>query len=185
MINLSKSGLVVAVCVGGKHRFTKPVSDNIKLLVGLGVQGDAHLGKTVQHRSRVRKDPTQPNLRQVHLIHQELFHELREKGFELAAGAIGENITTSGIDLLALPQGARLHIGATAIVTVTGLRNPCRQLDRYSPGLMKALLEKDELGNVRRKAGVMGTVQTGGQVRPGDPIRIELPSKPYRPLEPV
>src|SRR6185295_9045551 len=135
---------------------------SIRLREGLGVDGDGHLGGTVQHRSRVRKDPTQPNLRQVHLIHAELFDELGAKGFVVHPGELGENVTTSGLDLLALPTGARLHLGATAVVEVTGLRNPCVQIDRFQNGLMAATLDKDASGNLVRKAGIMSIVLTGG-----------------------
>ncbi|WP_220446520.1 MOSC domain-containing protein [Paenibacillus piri] len=157
----------------------------IRLLAGLGVEGDAHLGRTVKHRSRVAADPTQPNLRQVHLIHGELHDELREAGFIVSPGQMGENITTRGIDLLALPTGTRLYIGETAEVEITGLRNPCDQLDRLQPGLMAAVLGRDEQGQLIRKAGIMGIVIAGGDVKPGDPIRIGLPTEPYRPLERV
>lgn len=185
MIEAERSGVVAAVCLDAGHRFSKSVCERIRLLTGLGIEGDAHLGLTVQHRSRVRKDPTQPNLRQVHLIHEELFAELRGGGFDLTPGAIGENITTRGIDLLALPQGTLLHIGPDAIVGVTGLRDPCRQMNDFQPGLMAAVLDKDELGNVVRKAGIMGTVLAGGDIKAGDAIRAELPQEPYRRLERV
>jgi MOSC domain-containing protein YiiM len=143
------------------------------------------MGETVQHRSRVRKDPTQPNLRQVHLIHAELFDELRAKGFIVKSGDLGENITTSGIDLLALPEGTRLHLGAIAVVEITGLRNPCVQLDSFQKGLMAATLDRDADGNLVRKAGIMSIVISEGEVRPGDAIRIEWPDGPHRPLLPV
>jgi len=185
MAETTASGVVVAVSLDADHRFSKPVRERIKLLAGLGVEGDAHLGVTVRHRSRVRKDPTQPNLRQVHLIHEELFAELRAGGFELAPGVIGENITTRGIDLLALPQGTRLHLGADAVVGVTGLRDPCRQLNDFQPGLMAAVLDKDESGDVVRKAGIMAVVLVGGDIRAGDAIRVELPPEPHRRLERV
>ena len=165
--------------------FSKTPSLGIRLLTGLGVAGDGHLGETVQHRSRVRKDPTQPNLRQVHLLHTELFDELRARGFIVEAGDLGENITTEGIDLLALPTGTRLHLGASAIVEVTGLRNPCIQIDHFQKGLMAATLDKDADGNLIRKAGIMSIVIADGDVRPGDEIRIELPDRPHRPLLPV
>jgi MOSC domain-containing protein YiiM len=151
----------------------------------LGVAGDAHMGETVKHRSRVRRDPAQPNLRQVHLIHAELFCELRAKGFAVEPGELGENITTSGIDLLALPTGARLHLGPSAVVEITGLRNPCIQIDNFQKGLMAATLDKDADGNLVRKAGIMGIVIAEGDVRPGDAIRVELPAMPHRPLLPV
>jgi MOSC domain-containing protein YiiM len=163
----------------------KPGQACIRLLVGLGVEGDAHMGETVKHRSRVARDPSQPNLRQVHLIHAELHDELRSRGFTVQAGEMGENITTRGVDLLRLPVGTRLHLGAKAIVVLTGLRNPCKQLDGIQPGLMAAVLDHDAQGNLIRKAGVMGVVLAGGDVRPADPIRVELPREPYQPLEPV
>ena len=178
-------GMVVAVSRSPTHTLQKPNAASIRLVAGLGVEGDAHLGKTVQHRSQVARDPSQPNLRQIHLIHAELFDELQASGFEIAAGQMGENITTSGLDLLALPADARLHLGDAAIVVVTGLRNPCTQLERIRPGLMKATLEHDLEGNLIRKAGIMGIVLTGGEIRVGDPIDVELPPPPHRPLAPV
>ena len=178
-------GAVLAVSSNAKHTFSKQRQGSIQLLTGLGVEGDAHLGKTVQHRSRVAIDPTQPNLRQVHLIHAELHTELQAAGFQVSAGQMGENITTHGIDLLALPTGTRLHLGATAVVEITGLRNPCTQLDRFQAGLMAAVLDRDEHGKLIRKAGVMGIVLADGEVRPDDRILIELPPPPYRPLKPV
>lgn len=159
--------------------------DSIRLLPGLGVEGDAHLGETVQHRSRVRRDPTQPNLRQVHLIHSELHDDLRTRGYELAGGQMGENVTTRGIDLLALPTGTRLRIGDEAVIEITGLRNPCTQLNGIKDGLMAATLERDPDGALIRKAGVMAIVLAGGEVRPGDAIHAELPAGPHAPLQPV
>ena len=167
-----------------KHNFSKPVRESIRLLIGLGIEGDAHLGGTVKHRSRVARDPSQPNLRQVHSIHDELLGELRAKGFRVGPGLLGENITTRGLDVLALPRGARLHIGDTAVVGVTGLRDPCRQLNDYEAGLMAAVFSRDEQGQLQRKAGIMGIVLASGEVRAGDPIRVELPSERGR-LEPV
>lgn len=177
--------IVAAVSLSAEHLFSKPLQASIRLLAGLGVEGDAHLGVTVKHRSRVAKDPTQPNLRQVHLIHEELFGELKAAGFDIAPGSIGENITTRGIDLLGLPRGARLHIGPTAVVDVTGLRDPCRQLNAYRPGLMDAVLDRDAQGNLIRKAGIMGIVLADGEVRAGDAIRVELPPQPHQRLERV
>lgn len=175
-------GIVTAVSRSPKHTFVKANEDSIRLLAGLGVDGDAHLGATVKHRSRVARDPQQPNLRQVHLIHAELHDELQGAGFAVAAGQMGENVTTRGIDLLALPTGTRLHIGDTAILEVTGLRNPCAQLDRLQPGLMAATLDRDERGNLVRKAGIMAIVLTGGEVRTGDPVEARFPPPPLRPL---
>ena len=177
---------VEAVSSGTSHGIGKENGDVIRLVEGHGVDGDVHAGVTVKHRSRVRKDPTQPNLRQVHLIHRELHEELAAQGFrEIAPGEMGENVTTSGVDLLALPSGARLRLGADAVVEVTGLRNPCKQLDGLAPGLMKATLERDDDGELVRKAGVMGVVVEGGEVRPGDPIAVELPAGPHVRLAPV
>jgi MOSC domain-containing protein YiiM len=179
------NAVVAAVSRSAKHTLVKSNQDSIRLLPGLGVDGDAHQGVTVKHRSRVARDPTQPNLRQVHLIHAELHEELRAAGFTVTAGQMGENITTQGVVLLGLPIGARLCLGSAAVVEVTGLRNPCAQLDRIQPGLMAATLARDEHGNLVRKAGIMGVVIAGGEVRPGDPIRVELPPQPHRPLAPV
>jgi MOSC domain-containing protein YiiM len=177
--------VVTAVSRAPTHVFTKPNQSAIRLIAGLGVEGDAHMGETVKHRSHVARDPTKPNLRQVHLIHEELHDELRAAGFEVGPGQMGENITTRGVDLLGLPAGARLHLGAAAVVEVTGLRNPCAQLDGVQPGLMAATLGRDAHGGLVRKAGVMGVVLTGGEVRPGDAIRVETPPGPFRPLAPV
>ncbi|MFE1228536.1 MOSC domain-containing protein [Streptomyces sp. NPDC059442] len=179
------SGTVTTVSSNGEYAFTKPNRDSITLLAGLGVEGDVHAGVTVKHRSRVAKDPTVPNLRQVHLIHAELLDEVAGAGFEVAPGALGENVTTRGIDLLGLPTGTRLRLGADAVVEVTGLRNPCAQIDTYRHGLLKQVLGRDEDGRIVRKAGIMSIVLTGGEVRPGDPITIELPAEPHRPLEMV
>lgn len=178
-------GTVTAVSRSATHTFSKSNQRGVRLLAGLGVAGDAHLGETVKHRSRVARDPSQPNLRQVHLIHAELHDELRAAGFTVAAGELGENITTRGIDLLALPTGSRLRLGDEAVVEVTGLRNPCVQIDHFQPRLLAAVLGRDEHGNVVRRAGVMGVVLAGGEVRPGDPVRVELPPAPHRALEVV
>lgn len=178
-------GVVTAVSRSAGHTLIKPTVDIIRLLAGRGVEGDAHSGATVKHRSRVARDSSQSNLRQVHLIHAELHDTLREQGFAVSAGQMGENVTTRGVDLLGLPTGARLHLGDTAIVEVTGLRNPCAQLDRIQPGLMGATLERAQDGSLVRKAGIMAVVLAGGDIRPGDPIRVELPPDLHRPLTPV
>jgi MOSC domain-containing protein YiiM len=176
------SGIVVAVSSTPTHTLVKPNRESIRLLEGVGVEGDVHGGTTVQHRSRVALDAVQPNLRQVHLMHAELHDELSADGFTVSAGQMGENVTTRGIDLLGLPAGTRLHMGGAAVIEVTGLRNPCNQLDRIQAGLMAATLGRDDGGNVVRKAGVMAVVCATGDVRPGDPIRIELPPGPHRSL---
>lgn len=165
-----------------RHSLVKSNEDCIKLVAGMGVEGDAHQGTTVKHRSRVARDPAQPNLRQVHLVHAELHDELREAGFTVAPGQMGENVTTSGVDLLGLVAGTRLHLGVSAVVEVTGLRNPCAQLDKIQKGLMAATLGRDQHGNLVRKAGIMGVVLAEGEVRPGDPIRVKPPPPPHRPL---
>jgi MOSC domain-containing protein YiiM len=177
--------VVEAVHRSRTHTFSKPTEPRITLLAGLGVEGDAHQGVTVKHRSRVARDPSQPNLRQVHLVHAELHDELHRKGFKVCAGEMGENITTRGIDLLGLPTGALLRLGDEAVVEITGLRNPCAQLDAFEPGLMAAVLDRDADGNLVRLAGIMGIVVTGGTVRPGDSISLELPGEPHHPLQPV
>jgi MOSC domain-containing protein YiiM len=179
------SGIVTAVSRSATHTMIKPNQESIRLLDALGVEGDAHQGVTVQHLSRIARDPTQPNLRQVHLIHAELHDELRKAGIEVLAGQMGENVTTRGIDLLALPQGTRLVLGENAVVEVKGLRNPCKQLDGIHPGLMAATLARDANGSVAPLAGVMATVVTGGEVRPGDAIRVQLPAPPHQPLKVV
>ena len=178
--------VVTAVSNSPTHSFGKPNRESIRLLMGLDVEGNAHSGATVKHRSRVAvAPPPQPNLRQVHLIHAELHGELRAIGFDITAGQIGKNITTRGLDLLGLPTGVRLHLGADAVVEVTGLRNPCAQLDHFRAGLLAAVLGHDEAGNLVRKAGVMGVVVASGDVRPGDAIRVELPLEPRQALERV
>ncbi|MEM6625775.1 MAG: MOSC domain-containing protein [Pseudomonadota bacterium] len=179
------AGLVAAVARSADHSFSKPVCADIVLLEGLGVEGDAHAGVTVRHRSRVAVDPTQPNLRQVHLIHEELHHDLRAGGFDVSPGVMGENITTRGVDLLALPRGARLVLGSDAIVEITGLRNPCRQLDEYQSGLLSAVLDRTPSGELVRKAGVMGIVLASGRVGAGDQIRVDYPPKPHIKLDRV
>ena len=176
---------VIAVSSNFEHSFSKRTAPQITLLEALGVEGDAHCGVTVKHRSRVAQDPTQPNLRQVHLIHGELFTELAAKGFTVAPGQLGENVTTSGVNLLALPVGTQLQLGPSAIVELTGLRNPCAQLDHFQSGLMSALLDRAHDGRLVRKAGVMGVAVAGGTVRPGHTINVKLPAEPHRVLERV
>ncbi|MEV6793424.1 MOSC domain-containing protein [Streptomyces sp. NPDC051320] len=176
---------VTTVSSNGAYSFTKPNRESITLRVGLGVEGDVHAGVTVKHRSRMAKDPTQPNLRQVHLMHEELFEETRGEGFDLAPGQLGENVTTRGIDLLGLPTGTLLRLGDSAVVKVTGLRNPCLQIDNFQQGLLKQMVGRDDAGTLVRKAGIMSVVVAGGVVRPGDPIVAELPDGPHRALEVV
>ena len=184
-ISTPMNAKVVSVSLNRSHEFSKPLASEIKLLAGQGVEGDAHCGVTVKHRSRVKQDPTQPNLRQVHLLHAELFEELAAKGHAVSPGELGENITTSGIVLLELPVGTELSLGDGAVVRLTGLRNPCVQIDQFQPGLMSAVLDRTAEGELVRKAGVMSVVIRGGSVRPGDSITIALPANPHVRLERV
>lgn len=177
--------IVTAVSASAVHNMRKPIQNSIQLIAGLGVQGDAHCGTTVKHRSRVARDPTAPNLRQVHLVHCELHDELRAAGFDIKPGDMGENITTRGIDLLGLPQGTQLAIGKTCIIEIMGLRNPCTQLDDLAHGLMAATLGRDSEGRLIRKAGIMAVVRRGGIVKAGDAITITLPVGEARALQPV
>lgn len=177
--------VVAAVSRRATHEFSKPTVDAVTLVAGLGIEGDAHAGVTVKHRSRVARDPSKPNLRQVHLMHAELHDELRAAGFRVDAGDLGENVTTRGVDLLGLPVGTRLHLGGQAVVEVTGLRNPCPQIEAFQPGLLAAVLDRDEHGRVVRKAGIMGIVLAGGEVRPDDTITVVLPPAPHTALQPV
>lgn len=176
---------VLSVSRQQTHKFTKEVVEVIDIVANLGVVGDAHAGVTVKHRSRVAVDPTQPNLRQVHLIQGELFDELHEGGLDVCPGDLGENILTKGIALLDLPKGTVLRIGPEVALRVTGLRNPCAQIENFKPGLLKAVLGRDENGTVVRKAGIMSIVLEGGTVRPGDSIQVELPPLPHEALERV
>ena len=178
-------GTIVSVSRSPIHGFSKDVVSEINLLAGLGVEGDAHAGVTVQHLYRVRKSPNAPNLCQVHLLHEELFAELAALGIPLGPGEMGENITTRGVDLLSLPVGALVHLGESAVVQITGLREPCKQMNGLRPGLMKACLSRDAAGKVVRKAGVMGIVREGGLVQAGATIHIVLPPRPWRSMGPV
>ena len=183
MVQMSKKAQVISVSRSGSHSFSKPTCTSIHLIEGLGVEGDAHSGKTVKHRSRVANEPSQPNLRQVHLIHSELHDELIEQGFRVTPGVMGENITTKGIDLLGLPRGSLLHIGDKAIIEITGLRNPCKQIDNFQKGLLRAVLDKTPDGELIRKSGIMAIVISGGVIKANDPIEIQLPEKPHYKLE--
>ena len=179
------SGTITAVCAGPKHGVRKPGQTRIRLLTGLGVEGDAHRGATVQHLSRKERNPNEPNLRQVHLIHAELHDELAAAGLPVGAGDMGENVTTHGVDLLGLPRGTRLRLGPDAVLEVTGLRNPCVQLEAIAPGLLAAVLSRSPDGELVRKAGIMGVVVADGELAPGDPVRVELPPEPHEPLDVV
>ena len=183
-MNLDKAE-VVSVHKSAEHTFSKYTCDYIELLTGEGVLGDAHCGTTVKHRSRVAKDPYQPNLRQLHLIHVELFYELHEKGFTVNPGDLGENVTTRNIPLLKLPTNTLLYIGDDVVVKLTGLRNPCNQIETFMPGLLSAVIDHDSEGNILRKCGVMAVILVGGVVKADDSITIELPGKPHIPLQRV
>ena len=177
------AGGVVAVHRSGEHSFSKATEQMITLRAGMGVEGDAHFGARVKHRSRVRIDPEQPNLRQVHLLHRELFDQVAAAGFSVSPGDLGENITSEGLDLLALPVGTTLRIGREAIVVLTGLRNPCQQINDFKPGLLNEVRERTDHGEIVRKAGVMGVIVQSGSVAPGDEIRVALPPEPHSPLD--
>ena len=179
------SGVVAAVSASARHGLSKQTRESIRLVAGLGVKGDAHAGATTQHLYLKKKHPDRKNLTQVHLLHAELFAELAEAGFSVAAGEMGENVTTIGVDLLALPVGAKLLLGGEAVVAVTGLREPCAQLNRLRAGLMKALVGRDARGHAVRKTGIMGVVLAGGEVRPGDAVGVELPPEPWVAMGPV
>lgn len=179
------SATVRAVASARRHAFSKETRLAIELIAGEGFVGDAHRGVTVKHRSRARFNPTLPNLRQVHLLHEELFVELVAQGFDIRPGELGENVTTTGVDLLSLPTGTRLRLGPQALVELTGLRNPCIQIERFRAGLLDAVLLRDAQGGVIRKTGVMAIVLEGGTITPGDAITVELPPLPHRPLEKV
>lgn len=170
---------VVAVHRSDSHTFSKQSVDSVELLAGLGVAGDAHAGARVKHRSRVEADPTQPNLRQVHLMHSELFDYLAGEDYTVTAGDLGENVTTEGLDLLGLPTGTTLAIGPDALLTLTGLRNPCGQMNGFADGLLKKMVYRDESGETVRLGGVMSVVVRGGTIRPGDSIRVALPPEPH------
>lgn len=176
---------VQAVHAMPEHTFSKQRASTIDLVAGHGVRGDAHHGTTVQHRSRVARDPSQPNLRQVHLLHAELLEELAGRGFRVQPGQLGENITTEGIALLGLGEGTVLRIGAQARVRITGLRNPCAQIEGFMPGLLAAVLDRDDRGNLVRKAGIMGVVLDSGPVSAGDAIVVESRPEPHAALRPV
>ena len=179
---MQPTAIIAAVNKSPDHRFSKATCRSITLIAGHGIEGDAHAGDTVKHRSRVAIDPNQPNLRQVHLIHAELHHELKAKGFDILPGEMGENITTRGLDLLALPRATLLEIGPDAIIEVTGLRNPCKQLDDHQQGLTQAVLDRSPDGELVRKAGVMAVVRAGGVITTGDSIRVTLPEGPHERL---
>jgi MOSC domain-containing protein YiiM len=181
-MSAQQTASVVAVSRDDKHRFSKPVVASITLLTGYGIEGDTHAGATTQHRYLMRTDPTRKNLTQVHLVASELFDELTADGFDVSAGQLGENIATSGVDLLALPVGTLLHLGPDAVVEVTGMRDPCSMIDKFQQGLKSVLKTKDANGRIERRAGIMGIVAADGTVAPGDALTVELPAGPHRPL---
>jgi MOSC domain-containing protein YiiM len=177
-----RPGTILSVSRDDEHRFSKPTVNSIRLLAGIGVEGDAHAGATVQHRYAKKRNPSAPNLCQVHFMAAELFDDLVPTGYTVAPGELGENVTTAGIDLMTLPLGTRLHLGAQAVVSITGMRSPCSLINGYQKGLMKQLITTDATGTVHRRGGLMGVVVTGGVVNPGDGIRVELPAGEHLPL---
>jgi MOSC domain-containing protein YiiM len=168
-------GTVVSVNSDDAHRFSKIARQSVRLVEGHGIEGDAHAGRFVQHRHQAKKAPRAPNRRQVHLVQSELFEEMRRLGFVIAPGDLGENITTVGIDLLALPLGAQLHLGESAVVELTGLRTPCALIDKFKTRLKRAMIVRTPHG-VTFRAGVLGIVTSSGDLRPGDLVRAELPA---------
>jgi MOSC domain-containing protein YiiM len=177
----SKESSVVAVHRKEEYGVFKEIQESVHLVKGFGVQGDAHMGTLVQHRYNKKQNPNQPNLRQVHLIQAELFDDLKELGLIVKPGEMGENITTRNIDIINLPLDTKLHLGDSAILQLTGLREPCGQLNTVQKGLKNAVL--DESGKSR--VGVMSVVLRGGAVKADDLIRVELPSEPHQDLQPV
>ena len=149
--------------------------DAVTLIANHGIEGDYHAGPDVRHRSRAAKDPQQPNRRQVHLMHSELFDDLAPLGIKVTPGAMGENITTRGLALLDLAPGTKLRLGDTAVIEITGCRNPCNQLDAVDERLLAQVALKAGDGSIIRKAGIMAVVLAGGVVRPGDAISVEAP----------
>ncbi|TFC73629.1 MOSC domain-containing protein [Cryobacterium sp. TMS1-20-1] len=182
MTHDKRPGTVVSVSRDDLHRFSKPAVASIRLLAGIGVEGDSHAGVTVQHRYAKKRNPLAPNLCQVHFMAAELFDDLVPTGYTVTPGELGENVTTAGIDLMTLPLGTRLHLGADAVVSITGMRSPCSLINGYQKGLMKQLITTDAVGTVHRRGGIMGVVVTGGVVKPGDGIRVELPAGEHVPL---
>ena len=176
---------IVSLSKSAQHSFSKTTCKSLTLIEGEGVEDDAHRGTLVKHRSRVKASPTAPNLRQVHLIHYELIAQLQKSGFDIQAATMGENITTEGIDLLSLPRGTQLEIGENALIQITGLRNPCKQLDNFASGLLAAVLDRAQDGSLIRKAGIMAVVESGGEVVIGDIITVQLPAEPHQNLERV
>lgn len=172
---------VIGVHVGSAHTFSKTSQDVIRLIENHGVEGDAHAGSCDQHLFHIRRFGEQPNLRQVHLIQAEFFDEVAEKEHVVRSGELGENITTRSVDLLNLPTGTRLQLGRDAIIELTGLRNPCHQIDQFQEGLLQHCKEATPNGVVR-KAGVMAIVLHGGDVKANDRIMVDLPAGPHRPL---
>ncbi|MEU9576765.1 MOSC domain-containing protein [Streptomyces chilikensis] len=183
---MTTGGRVVAVSRHEEYSFSKPNRASITLLPGLGVEGDVHAGRTIRHQFRMTYEPDLPNLRQVHLMHEELFDELALKGYRVSAGQLGENVTTRGVDLLGLPTGSLLHLGDGAVLEMTGLRNPCAKINDFRDGLLGEMFAIDPVsGDFTFRSGVMAVVRRGGTVRPGDPVEVELPAPPHHPLERV
>jgi len=180
-----KSGKVHSLSSSAQHSFSKHTTHQVEVIKGIGIKGDAHAGVKVKHRSRVAKDPNQPNLRQIHLIHLELLKELVAKGYTVNPGDLGENITTEGISILNLPKDTILKIGENVAIQITGLRNPCHQIDKFQKGLLKEVVGKNDAGDIIRMAGIMAIVLEGGMIKVNDEILVELPALPHQKLERV
>jgi len=182
---MQASPFILGVFASRSHKFSKPGRDAVTLIEGLGIEGDSHFGATVQHIYDARRDPARPNARQVHLIQAELLDEVNAKGFRVQPGDLGENVSTRGIDLLCLPARTRLTLGPDAVIELTGLRNPCFQIDKFQKGLLAVVNNKAPGGGTIRRAGVMSVVLQGGVVRPDDSITVELPAGPHEKLAPI
>lgn len=177
--------MVESVHRSESHDFTKATVEEVVLVAGVGIEGDAHAGATVQHVSRKKKDADRPNLRQVHLVSAELHEELVADGFDLDHGGFGENLVTRGIALGDLPVGTTLALGDDAIIVLTGLRDPCAQIDRHREGLRAAVAFDPGEGPKLFRDGAMAMVVRGGVVRTGDPIGVALPPEPHHPMRKV
>lgn len=163
-------GTVIAVCRNEQPGLPKPVVDEVKLIEDWGVEGDYHAGKLVRHRYLAKKDPTQPNVRQVLLIDTQILAEIKQAGIDVGSGMLGDNMTVEGLEVMTLPPGTRLAIGK-ALLEVTEVRIPCAQLNGLDKGLLKASVAR-EAGEKRFRAGIMTRVLKGGQVRAGDEVIV-------------
>lgn len=179
---------VLSVSSSQTHSFSKPPVPGITLIANHGVKGDCHAGKTTQHRSSLQVHPPTPNLRQVHLIAIENLKKIAshlttvDSAALLTPGALGQNITLEGIDLLNLPTGTELHFVSDGgsqsgpVLVLTGVRDPGPQIERFQAGLKERFIVRDaERRVVGRLVGVMSVVQCGGEVRSGMGVRVVYP----------